>query len=94
MVKQYSQLYLEARRALLQQEDVQTASLMARNLLCHFTGLSQEAFLAGRDLYAGEEVCLKMENAVQRLLAEEPLPYILGELFETSRYCGCPFLSQ
>ena len=56
MVKQYSQLYLEARRALLTTEDQQTASLYARNLLCHVSGKTQEQVLAARDLYASEEV--------------------------------------
>ena len=49
MVKQYSQLYLEARRALLTTEDQQTASLYARNLLCHVSGKTQEQILAALD---------------------------------------------
>lgn len=79
MVKKYSKLYLDTRRALLQQEDVATASLMARNLLAHYSGRSQEAILADRDLYASEEVCRSMESATKRLLAGEPLAYVLGE---------------
>ena len=42
MVKTYSDLYLEARRLFMAQEDANTASLLARNLLCHVTGKSQE----------------------------------------------------
>lgn len=79
MVKKYSDLYLEARRALLQQEDAATAGMMARNLLAHYSGRTQEEILADRDMYAGEEVVRNMEDAVRRLLNEEPLPYILGE---------------
>ncbi|MBQ7801143.1 MAG: peptide chain release factor N(5)-glutamine methyltransferase [Oscillospiraceae bacterium] len=79
MVKKYSDLYLECRRALLQQEDAATAGMMARNLLAHYSGRSQEEILTDRDMYAGEEVCRGMEDATQRLLAGEPLPYILGE---------------
>ncbi len=79
MVKQYSQLYLDARRALLFQEDPQTAGMMARSLLCHASGKSQEAILADRDLYAPEEVCRKVDSGVKRLLAGEPLAYVLGE---------------
>ena len=79
MVKQYSQLYLEARRALLTTEDQQTASLYARNLLCHVSGKTQEQVLAARDLYASEEVCDAVEKAVKRLLTGEPLAYVLGE---------------
>lgn len=79
MVKQYSQLYLEARRALLTTEDPQTASLYARNLLCHVSGKTQEQLLASQNLYASEEVCEGVEQAVQRLLRGEPLAYVLGE---------------
>lgn len=79
MVKKYSQLYLEARRSLMEVEDQQTASLLARNLLCYVSGKSQEQFLADRELYAGEDVCRAMEDAVRRILAEEPLAYVLGE---------------
>ena len=79
MVKRYGQLYLEARQALLGNEDTQTAGLMARNLLCKASGKSQEQILADRDLYASEEVCREMERNVQRLLRGEPLPYVLGE---------------
>lgn len=79
MVKQYSQLYLEARRALLSTEDRQTASLYARNLLCHLSGKTQEQLLAAENLYASEEVCQAVEKAVQRLIGGEPLAYVLGE---------------
>lgn len=79
MVKKYSDLYLDARRALLTQEDASTAGMMARNLLAHYTGRSQEEILSDRDMYAGEEVCSKMDQAVKRLLEGEPLPYVLEE---------------
>ena len=79
MVKKYSDLYLECRRALLSQEDAQSAGMMARNLLAHYAGKPQEYILSHLDMYAGEDVCKKMEEATQRLLRQEPLPYILGE---------------
>ena len=79
MVKKYSELYLEARRALLKQEDPGTAGMMARQLLAHFSGKAQEYLLANMDLYVGDDICDKMEDAVRRLLAGEPLPYILEE---------------
>ena len=79
MVKKYSDLYLECRRALLAQEEPQDASMMARNLLSYYTGHPQEYILSHMELYAGEDVCQKMEDATQRLLKEEPLPYVLGE---------------
>ena len=79
MVKKYGDLYLECRKALMQQEDAATAGLMARNLLAVFSGKTQEQILSGRELYAGEEVCRKMEDATARILGGEPLAYILGE---------------
>lgn len=79
MVKTLSELYLDARRVLITQEDPQSASLMARNLLRHITGLTQEQILAKRDMYVNEDVCRQMEAAVQRLMNEEPLPYVLGK---------------
>lgn len=79
MVKTISQLYLDTRRTFLKTEDPQRASLLARNLLCHVTGKSQEAVLLDRDMYASEEVCTAMEAAAARILNGEPLAYVLGE---------------
>ena len=79
MVKTLSALYLDARRAFLAQEDQQTASLLARNLLCHITGKSQEAVIADREHYASEMQCEQMQAAVNRILNGEPLAYVLGE---------------
>lgn len=60
-------------------EDQQTASLLARNLLCYVSGKSQEAIVADREKYACEAVCDAMADAVDRILAGEPLAYVLGE---------------
>ena len=79
MVKKLSELYLEVRRVLLETEDPQSASLIARNLLCKFTGKTQEQILADRENYASEQVCREMEQAVQRIRKGEPLAYILQE---------------
>ena len=79
MVKTLSELYLQARRAFLMQEDAGTASLLARNLLCHVTGKTNEQVIADRELYASESACQMMEQLVQRVLAGEPLAYVLGE---------------
>lgn len=46
MVKTLSQLYSEVRKALLTQEDPQTAGMYARNLVCHVTGVSPEKILS------------------------------------------------
>ena len=79
MVKKYGDLYLDARRALLAQEDVQMAGMMARQLLCHVSGKSPDVILNERDVYASEEVCRGMEKGLKRLLQGEPLAYVLGE---------------
>ena len=79
MVKKYGDLYLECRRALMKTEDPQTAGLMARNLVAYYAGKTQEEILRDRDLYAGEKTCADVEQATQRLLEGEPLPYVLGE---------------
>ncbi|MBQ3504890.1 MAG: peptide chain release factor N(5)-glutamine methyltransferase [Oscillospiraceae bacterium] len=79
MVKQYGQLYLDARRALLAKEDADIAGMMARHLLTHVSGKRQEEIIANKNLYASEEVCRDMEKGVTRLLSGEPLAYVLGE---------------
>jgi release factor glutamine methyltransferase len=60
-------------------EDQQTASHLARNLLCYVSGKSHEALIADRDKYAVESVCEEMEQLVARMLQDEPLAYVLGE---------------
>ncbi len=79
MVKQYSQLYLDARQKLMEKEQEQIACQLARHLLCFVSGKTREQFVQDRDQYASEEVCRAMEDAVDRVLADEPLAYILGE---------------
>ncbi len=79
MVKQYGELYLDTRRALMAVEEPQSASNIARQLICHVSGKSQEEILARRELYAEETVVKKTESALKRLLSGEPLPYVLGE---------------
>lgn len=79
MVKKFSQLYLEARRSFLETETPEHASLLARSLLCYLSGKTPEQLLADREKYACEDLCRDMESAVRRILAEEPLAYVLGE---------------
>ncbi len=79
MVKKYSQLYLDARKALMEKEDEQFAGMLSRELICFLSKKSHEQFLLEREQYAPEDICLRMEDAVQRLLKDEPLAYILGE---------------
>ena len=79
MVKTISDLYLETRRAIMEKEDPQYASLLARNLLSHVTGKTQEQILADRGLYVDDAVCNEMAALAKRILAGEPLAYVLGE---------------
>lgn len=79
MVKTYSEIYLDARRSLMSAEDQQTASHLARNLLCYVSGKSHEALIADRDKYASESVCDEMDRVIARILQDEPLAYVLGE---------------
>ena len=86
MVKQYAQLYQDTRRALLETENVQDAGVLARMLVCHVSGKSQAQFLADRDLYADEKIVIGVEAGLKRLLAGEPIAYILGQW----EFCGLP----
>ena len=79
MVKKYGDLYLDTRRVLLQSEEPQIAGMMARQLVCHVSGKSQEFILANREQYASEETVRQVENKLKRLLEGEPLAYVLGE---------------
>lgn len=78
MVTKYSDLYLDARKALLPTEG-QQAGLIARRLLAAASGKTEEAILSDRDLYASEETEKRVEDYVQRYLSGEPLAYIFGE---------------
>lgn len=79
MVKKISELYMEARRAFMMQEEPAYASMLARSLLCYVTGKTQEQVLMDKDMFVGDETCEAMSLAVQRVLKGEPLAYVLGE---------------
>ena len=79
MVKKYSQLYLDTRKTIMRVEDIQTAGMLARQLLSHAAGKTYEQLLSDWELYASEEVCTQTEALTARILAGEPLAYILGE---------------
>ena len=78
MVKKYADLYLDARRALLQTEG-ERASNVARELVCAASGKTAEQIITHRDMYASEEVVALTESFVSRYLRGEPMPYILGQ---------------
>ena len=79
MVKKLSELYLEGRKVLAQNDDQQIANMTARNLLCHVTGKTQEQLLADFDMYAADTVCEAYADAVSQILAGVPLAYVIGE---------------
>ncbi len=79
MVKTYAQLYLDTRKTLLTCEDEQSASFIARQLVCHVTGKSRERFLMDKELYASEEIAAKLDFATHRILTGEPLAYVIGQ---------------
>ena len=79
MVMKISELYLQTRRTLMTQEDPEYAGFVARNLLCHVTGKTQEQVIADKESYVSDEVCGQMALCVQRILAGEPLAYVLGQ---------------
>lgn len=60
-------------------EDMTTASLFARNLICSVTGMTHEQFLTRRDEPATQEQTAQMDFAVSRVLQGEPLAYVLGQ---------------
>ncbi len=78
MVKKYADLYLDARRSLLQTEG-ERASNVARELVCAASGKTAEQIITHRDMYASEEVVALTESFVSRYLRGEPMPYILGQ---------------
>lgn len=75
----YRQLYLSARNALSQMEEQQSAGLIARDLVCSFSGKTPEQMLLEIDQPAGRETVSKVNEGVNRLLNQEPLAYVLGE---------------
>ena len=79
MVKTYGDLYVRTRDRLTLTESPETAGPMARDLVSTLSGMTQEAFLAERAKPVSEELTARVDMAVDRYLAGEPLPYVLGE---------------
>ncbi len=79
MVKKYGDLLLDTRRALLTNDPMEIADMMAKQLVSHVSGKQIPALLAERDLYAPAEVCRDVEKGLSRLMEGEPLAYVLGE---------------
>ena len=74
-----SDLYLQTRRALSTQEDADMAAFIARELLCRATGKTRAQFLSDRQMYVTEDICQRVSSLLDRILAGEPLAYVIGE---------------
>ena len=74
-----SELYQKVRRSLMEKEDAESAAFIARQLLCKITGRTREQFLTDRQMYVSDEAFTAAEGFVKRILADEPLAYVLGE---------------
>ena len=79
MVMKYSELYRQARKALLEIEPAHQAGVTARELLSFVSGKSAAELLADGEKYADGRVVQALEDAVNRMVKGEPLAYILGE---------------
>ena len=79
MVKKYSELYREARKALMPIDGPHQAGVTARELLQLASGKSAAELLADGEKYADASVCIALENYLERMEKGEPLAYILSE---------------
>ena len=79
MVKKYIDLVMETRKSLLQQEDMEIADMWAKHLIAHVSGKSVHSLLLDREAYADDTVIREVQKGLDRLLAGEPLAYVLGE---------------
>lgn len=75
----YRELYLTARNALCQVDGTQSAGVIARDLLCTFSGKTPEQLLQEIDQPADRETAARVNDGINRLLDEEPLAYVLGQ---------------
>ncbi len=79
MVKKYSELYRQTRKALLPIDGPHQAGVTARELLQLASGKSAAELLADGEKFADSSVCAALEKYVERMVKGEPLAYILGE---------------
>ncbi len=77
MVKTYGDLFLAARRALIASQG-ENAALYARLLLSQLSGKTQARLIADHDEPAPDELEERLNAALSRLDAGEPLAYLLG----------------
>ena len=64
----YRELYLAARNALSQRDDTQSDGVIARDLLCTFSGKTPEQMLQDIDQPVDRETAARVKNGIDRLL--------------------------
>ncbi|MBQ3529114.1 MAG: peptide chain release factor N(5)-glutamine methyltransferase [Oscillospiraceae bacterium] len=74
-----AELFLKTRNLLMPKEDAESASFIARELLCRATGLRREQIIADRNAPATPKACEEMDRMTARVMLGEPLAYVLGE---------------
>jgi release factor glutamine methyltransferase len=79
LVKKYSELYRDARKALLPIDGPHQAGATARELLQLASGKTAAQLLADGEKYADTSVEVALEKYLERMEKGEPLAYILGE---------------
>jgi release factor glutamine methyltransferase len=87
MPKTYNDHYIRARKA-LKAAGVSSYSLEARILVAHAAGKPMDKFMAGLNLYTGDEMEKTVDNLIAQRLSGEPVAYITGEW----EFYGLPFL--
>ena len=78
MVKTYGELYRDL-RYILQEEEGPNAARTARDIIGFVAGFESLSVLKMQSIYASEETCRRCLDLAGRMLAGEPLAYILGK---------------
>lgn len=78
MVRTYGELYRHL-KYILQEEEGPQAPATARELLSFVTGYSPAALMGMQTIYASEDTSKRVLDLAGRILAGEPLAYILGK---------------
>ena len=74
-----AELYRNIRMMLLRREDKDSATFLARELLCHVTGKTREQLATMGDQVVSDSTNGRATQLATRLLTGEPLAYVLGE---------------
>ena len=78
MVRTYGELYRLV-KSIIQEEEGPSAAFTARTLLGHAAGFDPAAVMSMQCIYASEETAKRVLELAGRILAGEPLAYILGQ---------------